>query len=84
MANSFIILQFTDIFRKNLRWNNLKSKFVGYRDFVANWNYAFVVSMFYNSIDECEPVQAVWRRIIISDGGIVRVENIRHVEGVRD
>ena len=84
MANSFIILQFTDIFRKNLRWNNLKSKFVGNRDFVANWNYAFVISMFDNNIDEGEPVQAVWHRIIISDGGIVRVENIRHVEGVRD
>ena len=66
MANSFIILQFTDIFRKNLRWNNLKSKFVGNRDFVANWNYAFVVSMFYNSIDEGEPVQAIWHRIIIN------------------
>ena len=84
MDNSFIILQFTDIFPKNFRWNNLKSKFVGNRDFVANWNYAFVVSMFYNSIDDAEPVQAVWRRIIISEGGRVRVENIRHVEGVRN
>ena len=40
--------------------------------------------MFYNRIDEGEPAQAVWRRIIISDRGIVRVKNIRHVEGVRD
>ena len=80
MANSFIILQFTGIVCKYYQRNNLKSKFVGYRDFVANWNYAFVLSMFYNHIDEGEPVQA----IIISNGVIVRVKNIHQVEGIRD
>ena len=84
MANSFIILQFVHIVSKYIREDNLECKFVGKRNSVVDQIYDFVSFMLCNHIDETEPIQTVWHRVVISDWGISSIKYICHVEGVYD